>query len=123
MHGDAELLGRAIRNLLENAARYATERIVVGLFEGRGSGSVELLVADDGPGIPEGDREQIFERFTRLDEARGRAAGAAGLGLAIVREIVKRHGGSVVDDAAEGGARFAVRLPIDRGSEAWPASS
>ena len=52
VHGDAELLGRAIRNLLENAARYATERIVVGLFEDRGSGSVELLVADDGPGIP-----------------------------------------------------------------------
>jgi heavy metal sensor kinase len=111
--GDEELLSRVVRNLLENAARYANERVTVGLHEDRRNGIVELMVSDDGPGIPEEARDGIFERFVRLDAARGRDAGGAGLGLAIVREIVERHGGTVtVGEAAEGGARFEVRLPI-----------
>jgi signal transduction histidine kinase len=75
------------------------------------------MVDDDGPGIPEADRELVFGRFTRLDEARGRAAGGAGLGLAVVRRVVEQHGGTVtVTDsdpasAGLGGARFVVRLP------------
>jgi len=116
--GDPELLSRAIRNLLENAARYATERVTVELREDRRAGVIELAVADDGPGIPEAAREQVFERFARLDAARGRDAGGAGLGLAIVREIVERHGGSVtVGTSNEGGARFEVTLPIDPTAE------
>ena len=71
-----------------------------------------LVVEDDGPGIPEADRERVFDRFTRLDEGRDRDAGGAGLGLAMVRAIVERHGGTVaVDAGALGGARFVVRLP------------
>ena len=124
LQGDGELLGRAVRNLLENAARYATERVTVGLVEDRTTGHLELAVADDGPGIPPDAREQIFERFARLDEARGRGAGGAGLGLAIVREIVERHGGTVTVDASpEGGARFAVRLPINQAPAARPGNS
>ena len=72
-----------------------------------------LTVADDGPGIPEDQRERVFERFTRIDDARTRNAGGAGLGLAIAREIVERHRGTVaVDPQHEGGARFVVTLPL-----------
>ncbi|MDA0353607.1 MAG: ATP-binding protein [Chloroflexi bacterium] len=121
--GDAELLSRVIRNLLENAARYAAERITVELREDRRSGRIELVVADDGPGVPAEARERIFERFARLDAARGRDVGGAGLGLAIVREIVQRHGGAIeVDVSSEGGARFTVRLPVDRAASQWPAA-
>jgi signal transduction histidine kinase len=71
-----------------------------------------LAVADDGPGVPTADRERVFERFARLDEARSRDRGGTGLGLAIVRDIVERHGGCVfLDDAASDGATFVVRLP------------
>ena len=71
-----------------------------------------LTVTDDGPGIPPDQRERIFERFARLDDARTRAAGGTGLGLAITRDIIQQHGGSVViggDDG--GGASFIVTLP------------
>ena len=72
-----------------------------------------LTVEDDGAGIAAGDRDRVFERFVRLDEARARDAGGSGLGLAIVREIVRAHGGDVrVDAAASGGARFVVSLPL-----------
>lgn len=74
--------------------------------------TVVLAVDDDGPGVPTADRERVFERFVRLDEARARDAGGSGLGLAIVRAVVAGHGGSVaVESGALGGARFVVRLP------------
>ena len=69
-------------------------------------------VDDDGPGVPPDQRERVFERFVRLDEARARDAGGSGLGLAIVTEVVRAHGGSVaVGDSPLGGAQFVVRLP------------
>jgi signal transduction histidine kinase len=72
-----------------------------------------LQVRDDGPGIPAADRERVFERFTRLDQARARDTGGAGLGLAIGHEIATRHGGTLtVDDSPAGGARLILRLPI-----------
>ena len=74
------------------------------------SHSVELSVADDGPGVPASARERVFERFARLDEGRARDAGGTGLGLAIVREVVVAHGGSVTVDGAPG-ARFLISLP------------
>jgi signal transduction histidine kinase len=106
VNGDAEGLARVVRNLLENATRYARERVELTLAEH--DGRVELSVADDGPGIPAEARERVFERFARLDEGRTRGAGGAGLGLAIVRELVQAHGGSVT---VGGGARFVVTLP------------
>ncbi|HEX8630881.1 MAG TPA: sensor histidine kinase, partial [Catenuloplanes sp.] len=70
-----------------------------------------ITVVDDGPGIPAADRERVFDRFTRLDDARARDAGGAGLGLAIVRELVRRHGGTVALADAGPGLRAEVRLP------------
>jgi signal transduction histidine kinase len=75
--------------------------------------SVEMVVSDDGVGIAEEDRERVFERFVRLDEARNREVGGAGLGLAIVSRILEVSGGAVrLDEAPAGGARFTVTLPL-----------
>jgi signal transduction histidine kinase len=119
--GDAEQLERAVRNLLDNAARHARDRIVVTL--GSQGGTAELAVVDDGPGIPADDAERVFERFTRLDDARASADGGAGLGLAIAREIAQRHGGTLTLDGDHGhGARFVLRLPVAREGEGESAS-
>jgi signal transduction histidine kinase len=110
VRGDAGHLTRVARNLLDNAARHARGRVEVSLV---GDGNqVVLAVDDDGPGVPEAERERIFERFTRLEEARSRDAGGVGLGLALVRRIVERHGGTArVVESPLGGARAEVRLP------------
>ena len=108
IHGDPEGLARVVRNLLENAVRYARDRVELSLTER--DGPVELSVADDGPGVPAAARERVFERFARLDEGRARDTGGTGLGLAIVREVVVAHGGSVTLDGGPG-ARFVVSLP------------
>jgi signal transduction histidine kinase len=103
-------LERLVENLLTNALRHARSRIDVSVTEA--DGSVELVVGDDGPGVPVPDRERVFERFTRLDDARSAEHGGAGLGLSIVQAVAVAHGGSVaVEDAAAGGAAFHVRLP------------
>lgn len=110
VRGDRDALVRLVRNLLDNAARHARGRIGLALSEE--DGQVVLAVDDDGPGIPPGRRDEVFERFTRLDEARTPGDGRTGLGLAIVRDIADRHGGTVtVADAPLGGARLEVRLP------------
>ena len=108
--GDERMLARALRNLTDNAARHATSRIAVAV---RVQGDVvELSVDDDGTGIPEDQRDQVFERFVRLDEGRARDAGGSGLGLAIVSEIVRAHGGTIaIADSPLGGARFVITLP------------
>jgi len=110
--GDAGLLGQVVRNLADNAARHATS--TVRLSASQRAGAV-IVVEDDGEGIPASERDRVFERFVRLDEARGRDAGGTGLGLAIVRELVAAHGGTVAVDASTlGGARFTVSLPLAR---------
>ena len=109
--GDEAALRRVVRNLLDNAERAASSRVGVSLAETHRE--AVLRVDDDGPGIPGADRVRIFERFVRLDEARGRDSGGVGLGLAIVQEVVGEHRGSVVvSDSPLGGARFEVRLPL-----------
>jgi signal transduction histidine kinase len=108
VHGDQQELARVVRNLLDNAVRFARARVELSIAER--DGHVELTVADDGPGVPAAARERVFERFARLDEGRARDAGGTGLGLAIVREVVVAHGGSVTVDGATG-ARFVVSLP------------
>jgi signal transduction histidine kinase len=109
--GDPEQLARAVRNLADNAVRHAATRVTFTLVE---TDSVaRLTVADDGPGIPADARERIFDRFARLDEARTGDDGRTGLGLAITRDIVEAHGGTVaVDGAPPPGARFVVTLPL-----------
>ncbi|MHB1598792.1 MAG: sensor histidine kinase [Acidimicrobiales bacterium] len=110
MHGDEAQLSRVVANLADNAERYAHR--VVSLGVGIEGGEVVVTVADDGPGVPTEMREQIFERFVRLDTARTHRDTGAGLGLAIVREITRAHGGDVHVEDSDPGARFVVRLPV-----------
>ncbi len=109
-NGDERLLRRAMDNLVRNGVRHATRRVTVA---SRVDGDeAVVIVSDDGPGVPLADRRRIFERFTRLDHARARDDGGAGLGLAICHEVVERHGGSLsVTDSPDGGACFTIRLP------------
>jgi signal transduction histidine kinase len=108
--GDAAGLRRVLRNLGDNAARHATGRVAFSVAER--DGLVRLGVEDDGPGIPEADRERVFERFVRLDDARARDGGGSGLGLAIVAELARAHGGAAaVAPSRLGGARVEVTLP------------
>jgi len=92
--------------------RHASGRVDVSV--GYEAGLAVLAVADDGPGIPAADRERVFERFTRLDDARSREHGGAGLGLAIAREIVRAHGGELTAEDGAPGARLVLRLPAGR---------
>ncbi|WP_440071589.1 sensor histidine kinase [Streptosporangium sp. OZ121] len=108
--GDALDLSRVLVNLVDNALRHTSAPVVVEL-RAEGADAV-LTVTDDGPGIPEADRERVFDRFTRLDSARSRDEGGAGLGLAIVRETVHAHGGAVHLEDASPGLRAVVRLPL-----------
>ncbi|MFD9013576.1 sensor histidine kinase [Streptomyces sp. NPDC059552] len=107
--GDPARLERALANLVDNALRYARAEVVVRAAEHDGWRLLE--VTDDGPGIPEADRDRVFERFVRLDADRGRASGGTGLGLAIAREIARAHGGDVrALPAPGGGARLVLRI-------------
>ncbi|UGQ13469.1 HAMP domain-containing histidine kinase [Yinghuangia sp. ASG 101] len=118
--GDRGQLTRVLRNLADNAAGHAASAVAFTLTTVPGRAVVE--VRDDGPGVPEADRERIFDRFVRLDESRQRASGGSGLGLAIVRELVLAHGGDVrVEDAPGGGALFRVDLPLPGADAAGPA--
>jgi signal transduction histidine kinase len=110
VRGDVALLRQVMRNLADNAARHARAGVVFGAVATPEGAAV--TIEDDGDGIAEVDRDRVFERFVRLDDARARDAGGSGLGLAIVREIVRAHGGDVqVDAGMTGGARFVVSLP------------
>ncbi|MER5768823.1 HAMP domain-containing sensor histidine kinase [Streptomyces sp. NPDC001985] len=127
--GSRSQLARVLGNLLDNAQRHAATAVSATV---RGDGrQVVLAVADDGAGVPEAERERIFERFVRLDDARTRDDGGAGLGLAIARDVAERHGGSLtVGGAAAGGALFELRLPAapagpgpEEGSHDLPSGS
>jgi signal transduction histidine kinase len=108
--GDRDKLERLVRNLSDNAARHARSTISLSLRDG--DGQVMMAVDDDGSGIAAAQREHIFDRFVRLEDARDRDSGGSGLGLAIVLEIAGFHRGTVrVLDSALGGARFEVRFP------------
>lgn len=105
--GSRGQLSRILGNLVDNAQRHADAQVTV---EVRRDGRWAVLrVDDDGPGVAEADRERIFERFVRLDDARSRDDGGAGLGLAIARDIAERHGGTLT---VREGAAFELRLPV-----------
>ena len=107
--GDADSLVGALRNLVENALAAARSGGHVKIAVRTVDTEAEARVTDDGPGIPEADRERIFERFVRLD---GAGSGGTGLGLAIARRTARRHGGDVTCDAVNRGASFTMRLPL-----------
>jgi signal transduction histidine kinase len=111
MTGDAAALSRALRNLLDNAARHAASRVRIDVAPG--DGHVVVNVIDDGPGIPLAERVRVFDRFVRLDSDRSRSGGGTGLGLAIVREIVMAHGGTVTIEAGHPtGTVVRLQLPL-----------
>jgi signal transduction histidine kinase len=107
VRGDPDALERVLRNLIDNAlaAIQPTGRIDVQLR--RRDGYAEALVADNGPGVPEDQRQRIFERFVRLDPSKP----GHGLGLAIARRIAQQHQGDLTCDPAPHGASFTLRLP------------
>ncbi|MFJ8663444.1 sensor histidine kinase [Streptomyces sp. NPDC093795] len=114
--GSRTQLARVIGNLLDNAQRHTRTWITATVRHE--DDQVVLRVDDDGPGVPEDDRDRVFERFVRLDDARSRDDGGAGLGLAIARDIARRHGGDLTATRAPaGGARFELRLPRARDRE------
>ncbi|MBK0869387.1 HAMP domain-containing protein [Saccharopolyspora sp. HNM0986] len=121
--GHRSHLVRLITNLADNAERHAARsaRISVRAEDGH----ARLNVADDGPGVPAESREYVFERFARLDSARGRGEGGAGLGLALAREIAALHQGTLGITDSGRGANFAARFPLaeDRADATDPALS
>lgn len=113
--GDSDRLRQVLSNLLENAIRYSPAETDVDVSLDVAGDHVELAVQDRGSGIAPDHLPHIFDRFYRVDKARSRSTGGAGLGLAIVREIVEAHGGTVSASSEPGrGTRFSVLLPVER---------
>lgn len=113
VRGDAQILIEAVGNLVANAILYSPRGSRVGVGVKAEDGVVEIAVADQGIGISEADRERIFERFYRADEARSRRTGGTGLGLSIVKHATQRHGGEVRLWSRPGrGSTFTIRLPL-----------
>ncbi len=112
VRGDAQILIEAVGNLIANAIVYSPRGSRVGVGVKADDDVVEIAVSDQGIGIAEADRERIFERFYRADEARSRRTGGTGLGLSIVKHATQRHGGEVRLWSRPGrGSTFTIRLP------------
>ena len=116
--GDADLLGRLLLNLLDNAIKYSPAGATVDVAMARRNGHYEIRVADAGPGIPPDAHERVFERFFRVDSARSRAetsaTSGAGLGLAIARRIAEMHAGTVrIAESRPGRTEFLVTMPAE----------
>jgi two-component system OmpR family sensor kinase len=112
VHGDPAQLRQVAANLLRNALVHTPGDTPIDVSVGADDVNVTLQVRDHGPGLPAGDPAQLFQRFWRAEGGRTRGKGGAGLGLAIVGEIVDAHGGHVdASNAADGGARFSVQIP------------
>jgi signal transduction histidine kinase len=121
--GSESQLSRMVSNLVDNALRYTHGKVDLSVTVSPRWACVS--VADDGPGVPEPDRERVWERFVRLDDGRSETSGGSGLGLAIVREIAVAHGGetSVGETSPGRGAEFVIRLPllaVENETEALP---
>ncbi|MDP9869414.1 signal transduction histidine kinase [Streptosporangium brasiliense] len=105
-------IGRVLSNLLDNAHRHAERLVLVQVR--REAGAAELTVTNDGRGVPEADRDRIFDLFARVDTSRSRDLGGTGLGLTIAREITQAHHGTLtVEGTPAGGVRFVLRLPVN----------
>ncbi len=112
LYGDPGRLGQAIRNLLTNAVNYTPSGGTVTVSVSTSGDDVEVRVTDTGPGIPDDQIPQVFERFYRVDRSRSRATGGTGLGLTIARRLVEAHGGRITLDSRVGeGASFSITLP------------
>ena len=113
LSGDEELIKRLILNLLDNAVKYTPAGGEISLAVARQNGNAEIVVRDTGIGIPTDDQSRVFDRFFRVDKARARALGGAGLGLSIAQWIVEVHGGEISVASVPGqGSTFTVLLPV-----------
>jgi signal transduction histidine kinase len=113
--GDATRLAQAVDNVLSNAVKYTPEGGSVRVSLVEHAGQAHLTVADTGIGIPAADRDRLFERFYRSADAVREGVPGTGLGLALTREILHAHGGSIAhENGAEGGSTFVIRLPATR---------
>ncbi|MGW4425018.1 sensor histidine kinase [Streptosporangium sp. NPDC004631] len=110
--GDRLRLARLLTNLMDNAQRHAASRITVSVAAHGNTAVLEVL--DDGAGIARDQWDVVFRRFTRLDASRNRDAGGTGLGLPIAREVAEAHGGTLTLEDSPQGARFVLRLPLNR---------
>ena len=121
IRGDERQLVSAVGNLVENAVKYSRSGDAVQIRVRVDDNAVEIMVADQGVGIPTRDLDRVFERFYRVDRARSRDSGGTGLGLAIVRHIVANHGGRIEVSSIEGdGTTFTMHLPVLRWSNDVP---
>ncbi|MDO5366526.1 cell wall metabolism sensor histidine kinase WalK [Kocuria sp.] len=112
VYGDPDLLVTATRNLIDNAVRYSPENTRVGVGLRERDGTAQLMVTDQGPGIPDAEQDRIFERFYRVDSARSRQTGGTGLGLSIVKHVMAQHGGEVSVWSQSGrGSTFTLVIP------------
>lgn len=112
--GNRELIHRAVFNLVDNAVKYSPEKGTVAIAARCENGRIRISVDDQGPGIPEGLHQRIFEPFFQVDDARSRQQSGTGLGLALVRAIAEVHGGAVyVEGGSTGGSRFVLELPSE----------
>ncbi|WBS02907.1 ATP-binding protein [Pseudoduganella sp. SL102] len=111
IEADARLIDRAVGNVLRNAAKYAERQVRLSAVK-VGDG-IDIVIDDDGPGIPAAERDRIFEPFYRLDRSRDRTTGGFGLGLAIAAKAMTLHGGTIAaSDSRTGGARFVMHFPV-----------
>ncbi len=112
VYGDEALLVVALDNLISNAVQYSPKKSRVGVGVSVTGGVVEIAVTDQGPGIPEAERDRVFERFYRIDDARSRHTGGTGLGLSIVKHVAQNHGGDLrLWSQVGSGSTFTMRLP------------
>ncbi|MGB5673123.1 MAG: ATP-binding protein, partial [Gemmatimonadota bacterium] len=120
VHADPDALRQILRNLLDNALRYAPASTAVSVSAAHEDNSVRIVVEDEGPGIPTAHLERVFERFYRVDAARSREAGGTGLGLSIVKHLVGAHGGEIgIESEVGNGTRVWIVFPRPM----WPGNT
>jgi signal transduction histidine kinase len=113
VYGNPPKLERMFANVVANAMFFGPEGDEVRISASPADGNVAVSVRDFGPGVPEGELEDIFRAFYRVDRSRSRASGGAGLGLALARETAIRHGGNIAAENASPGLRVTVTLPAE----------
>ena len=110
MSGRKNLIKRSLNNLIDNALKYAKK---INLQLSKKNNSILIIVDDDGPGIPEKEREDVFKPFYKIDKSRGDSKSSVGLGLSIASDAIKSHGGNILlEDSPLNGLRVKIFLPL-----------
>jgi signal transduction histidine kinase len=120
---DADAVGQALANLIDNAIKYSADDRALTIEARRDGDRLALSVADRGIGIPPAEHARVFEKFYRVGRSETQGRRGSGVGLALVRHIVEAHGGEVAVQSAPGeGSRFTLRLPLGEGARGCRAS-